>query len=77
MHQPMLNLDYREAQSLFDALWRAGFRPKEDKVDESAAMEAIRTHLADMRALAFGLIKLPELQTNQPFTPKPDHKFHQ
>lgn len=66
---PSLTLDHREAQSVFDALWRAGFRPIADNVDESKTMEAMRSHLTDMRALAFGLIKLPEFQRNQ-FAPK-------
>src|SRR5260221_5427078 len=40
------------AQSLFDALWRVGFRP--NKGEASAAhVEALKYHLEDMRKLAF------------------------
>lgn len=39
-------------QSLFDALWNAGYRP--NKGDGSGAhVEAIKSHLEDMRTLVF------------------------
>ena len=38
-------------QSLFDALWRAGYRPNKGEAS-GAHVEALKYHLEDMRALA-------------------------
>lgn len=49
------------AQSLFDALWRVGFRP--NKGESSAAhVEALKYHLEDMRALVFKVAAKQPLQ---------------
>jgi hypothetical protein len=42
------------AQSLFDALWHAGFRPNKGEAS-IAHVEAMREHLQDMRMLVFNL----------------------
>lgn len=39
-------------QSLFDALWKAGFRPNQGE-SSVAHVEALKYHLEDMRKLAF------------------------
>lgn len=39
-------------QSLFDALWSAGFRPNKGEAS-SAHVEAMKYHLEDMRKLVF------------------------
>jgi hypothetical protein len=40
------------AQSLFDALWKAGFRPNGGEAS-AAHVEAMKYHLEDMRKLVF------------------------
>lgn len=56
-----LVLDDGEAQSLFEALWGAGFRPRRHE-DAAGALQATQTHLADMRRLVASALKvdLPE-----------------
>ena len=46
-----LPLDENAGQSLFDALWAAGFRPHNGE-SSVAHVDAIKNHLADMRLLA-------------------------
>lgn len=47
------------AQVLFDAMYRAGFRPSSGESGDIHKLEldAVRAHLADMRALAFNGIE--------------------
>ena len=49
--QPTVEMSMEDTQSLFDALWRGGFRPK-DGTGNSGHMGAMENHLADMRANA-------------------------
>jgi hypothetical protein len=53
-NEPMMNLPYKSAQIIFDALYKAGFRPSSGEATEShqAALAATRAHLNDMRAIA-------------------------
>ena len=39
-------------QSLFDALWRVGYRPKNGEAS-GAHVEALKYHLQDMRSIVF------------------------
>ena len=50
---PFVNLPLMSdsGQSLFDALWRAGYRPKNGE-SSGAHVEALKYHLEDMRSLA-------------------------
>lgn len=47
---PTLHLNIRSAQSLFDALWEAGFRPVNNP-ESPHAVKALNDHLQDMRML--------------------------
>jgi hypothetical protein len=49
------------AQSLFDGLWKAGFRPHKGE-SGIAHVEALRYHLEDMRKLVFWNSEKRELQ---------------
>jgi hypothetical protein len=53
--EPMVTLSHRGAQTLFDALYKAGFRPSSGEASSGheAQVAAIQAHLADMRTLAF------------------------
>ena len=55
VEEPTFRLPIKEAQSLFDAMWREGMRPtgfkNEPQPDSIAAREA---HIADLRAVVFG-----------------------
>lgn len=50
LYRPSIQMDGRVAQQLLDELWRAGFRPAGNSADSSL-------HLADMRTIAFALLK--------------------
>ena len=51
--KPFLRLRGEEATALMDSLWEAGVRPSRD-ITSTGQLEAMRGHLEDMRALAFG-----------------------
>ena len=53
-----LPLDQKEAESLMDALWRAGIRPTRCADSEKGQLEAVRDHLKDMRQIAFSAAKI-------------------
>lgn len=57
---PVFRLEPPAAQLLMDELWRAGIRPSEESRHTAAegALAATRTHLEDMRHIAFGGLKL-------------------
>lgn len=50
--EPFLNLDRKDAQQLFDELYRCGMRPS-DGQPTSDQIAAIKYHLEDMRRLVF------------------------
>ena len=50
-HSPTLALEPEEAQSLFNALWGAGLRPR-DGQGGLAHTDAQAAHIADLRAIA-------------------------
>lgn len=56
---PALNLTTEEAQQLCDALWEAGIRPTNGE-GSTGQLAATRAHLADMRTLAFHVLKVRE-----------------
>lgn len=45
-------LKREQVQELFEDLWRMGFRPL-NIINEASRLEAVQSHLADMRQLAF------------------------
>lgn len=49
---PCMRLTDIDLQSLFDELWRLGFRSSEH-IDEKSALDATKRHLEDMRRLVF------------------------
>lgn len=49
-------LDPTAAQELMDDLWRCGLRPSEG-AGSAGALAATERHLADMRSVAFGLLR--------------------
>lgn len=49
---PTTEMRSEELQSLFNELWRAGFRPN-DGTGNSGHVEALKYHLEDMRKLVF------------------------
>ena len=49
---PILKIDNGMAQSLFNDLWFAGYRPK-DGTGNSGHIQAMAYHLEDMRKLVF------------------------
>lgn len=49
---PTLELDFRVAQALLDALWSVGLRPNNGE-GANAQVTAIKAHLEDMRKLVF------------------------
>ena len=58
--QPSLELTDIAAQKLMDNLWALGIRPTEKAGPE--AVEAIKRHLDDMRAIAFHKLGLPPVK---------------
>lgn len=52
--RPCLTMEIDEAQQLMDELWRCGLRPTEGS-GSAGSLAATERHLADMRAVAFGL----------------------
>ncbi len=52
-----LKLTRPAAQTLIDALWRAGVRPSEQE-QTSTQTTALKTHLDDMRKIAFNFLKV-------------------
>ncbi len=52
IEEPTFTLSREAAQLLLDNLWRAGFRPRENR-DRGGVVEAMAAHLADMRRLVF------------------------
>lgn len=53
MTEPTLVIKAEQAQQLIDELWAAGLRPNNGE-GGLAQVDAIKAHLADMRALVFG-----------------------
>ena len=53
---PVLTLTTSEAQALIDELWHAGLRPSEGS-GSAGSLAATERHLADMRKIAFGLLR--------------------
>lgn len=52
---PFARIGLEQAQQLIDELWRAGVRPT-DGAGSVGQLGAVQSHLADMRAIAFGLL---------------------
>lgn len=50
--RPFISLHHDTMQSIFNQLWKLGFRPK-DGTGNSGHMEAQKAHLEDMRKLVF------------------------
>ena len=50
---PTFSLKYDEVQALVDQLYQCGYRPSKGVADPSAALDAVRYHLEDMRRLVF------------------------
>lgn len=53
--EPTVTLSATAAQELMDDLWRCGLRPSEG-AGSAGALAATERHLADMRAIALGLL---------------------
>ena len=53
---PFISLDYDSAQLLIDNLWDCGLRPSEGS-GSAGALKATQNHLADIKAIAFKLLK--------------------
>lgn len=56
-NDPLIVLDFEDAQRLADELWAAGVRPAQGKQSEGVT-GAQGKHLEDMRAIAFGKLML-------------------
>lgn len=54
--EPAFTLKEEEAQGLMDELWNAGIRPTEG-AGSAGSMAATQAHLADIRRIAFGVLK--------------------
>ena len=54
---PTLTLSRDEAQALMDELWNCNLRPREG-TGSAGMLAATERHLADMKAIAFNLLKL-------------------
>lgn len=53
--EPTMALKTDEAQELMDELWRCGLRPTEGS-GSAGSLAATERHLADMKAIAMGLL---------------------
>jgi len=53
--EPFVSLNDIEAQMLMDSLYDAGLRPSQSTVKKDE--EAIKSHLKDMREIAFGFVR--------------------
>jgi hypothetical protein len=60
LRKPDFDIPHENAQQMFDALWKLGFRSPEPNPESQYA--AINCHLQDMRALAFGKIGVEKPQ---------------
>lgn len=56
VHEPALTLPIESAQQLMDELWNCGIRPTEGS-GSAGSLAATERHLADMKKVAFGLLK--------------------
>ena len=56
--EPTMVLRSDVAQSLMDALWRIGVRPREVGADPPAEVARIAAHLTDMRAIVAKALQL-------------------
>lgn len=52
---PTLSLTQAAAQQMVDELWRCGVRPS-NGTGSAGSLAATEKHLADMRAIAFGML---------------------
>lgn len=57
--EPCLTLTRTEAQQIMNELHRIGFRAKDGKGTQ-ASVNATEAHLADMRRIAFGKLKMEQ-----------------
>jgi hypothetical protein len=57
--EPTMVLGHDEAQQLIDELWRSGLRPTEG-AGSAGQLASTERHLADMRAIAFHKLGVPE-----------------
>jgi hypothetical protein len=55
--EPTLTLSPAEAQGLLDSLWEVGIRPSNGE-GNLGEVGAVKSHLADMRRIAFGVLEL-------------------
>ena len=56
--EPSLKMSPASANELMNRLWEAGFRPDPKFRDESGAMDAKNSHIDDLRAIAFHVLKI-------------------
>jgi len=54
--EPLLFLSDEDAQSLLDALWKAGIRPSRI-VNAEVEASAMQSHIADLRKITFSLLR--------------------
>lgn len=59
--EPSITLDLNEAQKLMDDLWECGLRPSEGS-GSAGALRATQNHLADMKTIAYKLLKIEKEQ---------------
>lgn len=60
----IVRLEMTEAQELMNELWRCGLRPSK-AISSSGALEATKTHLEDMRKIAFEFLR-PKIEIASP-----------
>lgn len=56
--EPSLVIPDEAAQQLMNGLWHAGFRPN-DGAGTLANIESLKSHLDDLRTIAFHALKIP------------------
>jgi hypothetical protein len=56
--EPTMAISHQEAGALINALWDAGFRPR--NVGSAGELGATQRHLADMRTIAFSKIGITD-----------------
>jgi len=56
---PIISIFPDAAQQLMDDLWRCGVRPTEG-CGSTGQLDAVRSHLADLRAIVFDKLKVPK-----------------
>lgn len=60
--KPVVTLERKEAQLLFNDLWQSGFRPT-DGTGSAGQLQATENHLEDMKTIVFHALKINKGQS--------------